>query len=184
MSGAPERIFLIRHAEKPSKDGLIHGVREDGSHDPGSLTPRGWMRAGALVGYFNPRNGFADPRLVRPTHIYAARYDEKSHDGSRRMEQTTGSLAASLGLQPDLRFAKREEAALLADLATRPGAPLVCWSHRFLAQIAQALAPQAPAQWPDERFDLVWILTPGKTGAGWSFEAFSQRLLPGDPAAA
>ena len=54
---APARIIAIRHGEKPDDDGRIFGVDVNGRNDPHSLSPRGWQRAGALVGFFFPRDG-------------------------------------------------------------------------------------------------------------------------------
>ena len=46
----PEQtILIIRHAEKPVA-GRTYGVDETGAHDPRSLTPQGWLRAGAWAG--------------------------------------------------------------------------------------------------------------------------------------
>jgi hypothetical protein len=52
----PASIAFVRHAEKQPGDGPPHGVLVDGTPDPDSLIPRGWQRAGALVGLFVPRS--------------------------------------------------------------------------------------------------------------------------------
>jgi len=46
----PSKIMIIRHVEKPSKDGTVWGVNEDGTNDNESLTIRGWQRAGRWCG--------------------------------------------------------------------------------------------------------------------------------------
>jgi hypothetical protein len=46
-------VMIIRHAEKPLTPDPPHGVSIDGLADPDSQTPRGWQRAGALVGLFS-----------------------------------------------------------------------------------------------------------------------------------
>jgi hypothetical protein len=172
----PQKIMLIRHGEKPDKE--TRGVAPDGAHDSESLSVQGWMRAGALARAFNPRIGAPIAPFQRPGHVYATAYDARSGQGSRRMAQTATPLARSLGLAPDLRFGKGEERALVADLLQRDDIVLVCWSHRFLPDIAQALSPQAPQIWPDDRFDLVWLFE--RVGAGYVFSQHGQQLLPDD----
>jgi hypothetical protein len=39
-------------------------------------------------------------------------------------------------------------------------------------------ARSPPASWPDDRYDLVWTLSP--TEAGWSFHQVPELLLDGD----
>ena len=48
----PAVILLIRHAEKPDGSGKPYGITIDGERSNGSLTVRGWNRAGALVELF------------------------------------------------------------------------------------------------------------------------------------
>src|SRR5450631_1094991 len=78
-----KRIMFIRHAEKPGGDD--RGVEIDGTKDDGSLTVRGWQRAGALVPFFLTR-----PEL-KPRVIFACaiRHGEKS----KRPMQTVTPLA-------------------------------------------------------------------------------------------
>ena len=62
------KIMIIRHAERPPDDGLIHGVNMSGTKDPEELTVRGWQRAGALVRFFAPANGhFVNAQLATLT---------------------------------------------------------------------------------------------------------------------
>jgi hypothetical protein len=42
------------------------------------------------------------------------------------------------------------------------------------------VTPTPPAQWPDDRFDVVWTLT--KTAGGWHFAQLPELLLPQDRA--
>ncbi len=38
-----------------------------------------------------------------------------------------------------------------------------------------------PAEWPSDRFDIVWIFDPPAKGKSrWKFTQIPQRLLPGD----
>jgi len=57
---APQRVMLIRHAEKPGGAWPGPGLTEKGEEDKESLVIRGWQRAGALALFFRAR-----PRLSR-----------------------------------------------------------------------------------------------------------------------
>lgn len=176
----PQMVILIRHGEKPVPHGP-QGFTHEGRPDPHSLIAAGWQRAGALIRFFNPSgDGPAPSGLPRPSHVMAARHDPAKDSDTRRPKQTVHGLARSLGVPLDDRFAKGQEAALAADLQTRDGCVLVCWAHELIADILTAMGlPRAdiPA-WPEDRFDLVWTLTP--KAAGWDFRQRPQMLMPGD----
>jgi hypothetical protein len=177
---APTKIILLRHAEKPV-DGEPLGVRANGRTDPESLTPRGWQRAGALTQLFAPAGGrFAHPALATPTAILATRAEE-GDGASRRPKQTVRPLADLLGLSLDHRFARDEEAAVVACILSSAGVVLVSWVHERIPAIAAALpgAPAVPQAWPEDRFDVVWVLDPAP-GGGWALTQVPQRLLAGD----
>lgn len=176
---APSKIMIVRHAEKPV-DGEPLGVRASGHADPESLTPRGWQRAGALTQLFAPAGGrFAHPALATPTAILATR-SEEGDGASRRPKQTVRPLADLLALPLDHRFAKGEEAAAAAFVLSSTGVVLVSWVHERIPAIVAALpgAPAAP-DWPEDRFDVVWVLDPAP-GGGWTLTQVPERLLAGD----
>jgi hypothetical protein len=176
----PAKLMIVRHAEKPV-DGEPVGVRANGHADPESLTPRGWQRAGALARLFVPRDGrFADPALATPTLILATRAEEGA-GASRRPKQTVRPLADLLGLELDHRFGKGEEAAAVASLLRHDGVVLVSWIHERVPAIVAALpgAPAVPRDWPEDRYDVVWVFEPAPDG-GWTLTQVPQRLLAGD----
>jgi broad specificity phosphatase PhoE len=172
-------IMLIRHAEKPlHPSGSPHGVNVQGQHDPHSLTVTGWIRAGALVELFAPTRGNTPAELRRPDTIYASAY---LGGHSKRSLQTVGPLAARLGLEVVKRYAAGDEAHLVKEISTRPGATLIAWHHEALHRIGHHLGevhPTPPRCWPADRFDLIWTFTPD--GHGWRFAQIPQLLLPGD----
>jgi hypothetical protein len=57
---------------------------------------------------------------------------------------------------------------------------LIAWSHENLPRIASALGigSLTPQQWPDERFDLVWVFD--RTRGRKNFVQVPQLLLAGD----
>lgn len=176
----PQLVILIRHGEKPVDHGP-QGFTHEGKPDPHSLTAAGWQRAGALIRFFNPADGGPAPSgLPRPDHVMAARHDPAKDSDTRRPKQTVHALARSLGLPLDDRFAKGQETALAADLQSRDGCVLVCWAHELIAPILTAMGISADLipVWPEDRFDLVWTLTPGRDG--WTFAQQAQMLMPGD----
>lgn len=176
---APAKILIVRHAEKPV-GGEPLGLRADGRADPESLTVRGWQRAGALARFLAPLDGrFAHPALARPTAILATR-SEQGEGASRRPKQTVRPLADLLGIALDHRFGKGEEAAAAAFALDLPGVVLVSWVHERIAPFVAAIprAPAVPQHWPEDRFDVVWVLDP--TADGWELTQVPQRLLAGD----
>ena len=107
LSSVPSVVMIIRHAEKPAAGGTPKGVSADGLTDPESLTPRGWQRAGALVGLFvGDSSGRQNPRLPTPSHLFASQVGPQS--SSRRPLETLQPLAERLGVTIDSRFLKEE----------------------------------------------------------------------------
>lgn len=168
-------IMIVRHAEKPTAANDHHGVRPDGEHDKHSLTVRGWMRAGALVGLFAPQHGEPGRGLAVPDAIYAAGH---TGDGSRRSVQTVTPLAEWLGLPVHDRWEAGAEADLATALADRRDTVLVAWHHEAIPEIVSALGSIAVPEWPDTRFDVVWTFT--RVGTDWRFAQVPQLLLAGD----
>jgi hypothetical protein len=170
-------IMIIRHGEKPVTD-AAPGIDSAGNPDAHSLTARGWTRARALVELFAPATGAPRPGLARPAAIYAA---GGSGGEGLRTRETVAALAARLGIPVDTQFSKGDETELAREVAGRATPTLICWQHGEIPAIAAALpnlTPSPPASWPDDRYDLVWTLSP--TEAGWSFHQVPELLLDGD----
>lgn len=157
---ALDLLLLIRHAERPTCAHDV-GVAEDGSACPHSLSVTGWQRAGALVPLFR-RLAASAPPLAMPTGLYAC--PSTAQAPSRRSVQTLGPLARALGLGIDTTVEKQDEDRLVGRLHRAAGIALVAWSHRRLPALAHgyladsAAAAQVPTVWPEDRFDLVWII--------------------------
>jgi hypothetical protein len=187
MPGAEATIYLIRHAEKPDQG--VSGVDESGAQDGKSLIPRGWRRAGAWTVYFEPGGLVPSPRRVYAADDEKEKLgkDDKVGSSSRRPMETVSELAHRLGLgNPDTSFTKGQEEALADKLKGLDGVTLVCWQHEAIPQISTLLAgPGAgvPANWPGDRFDVVWRLRRAGGGTAWSFDQLCPQLLSGDLAA-
>ncbi len=178
----PQKIMIIRHAEKPDASTL--GVLELGNHDPESLTPRGWQRAGALAVFF----GAAGAALPAPDIVFATAVAQ--HSKSARPQQTVTPLieklkAAKRPVTAMFDHQRGSEDRLVADAVKRDGVVLICWQHEEIPAIAHLILgdeTSCPQKWPGDRFDLVWLFDP-KPGGGWRLSQLPQLLLAGDGAA-
>ena len=170
----PQKIMVIRHAEKPI-DGGAKGIDPQGAVNPRSLTVRGWQRAGALTRFFS-----APPiaTILAPDIIYAAGTGPGSP--SRRPIDTAEPIAAKLGCSFVTKFLKEECDAVAADVMRQSGTVLIVWEHKMLPALIHAFpkAPTVPSRWPPYRFDVVWILD--YENNGWLFTQLPQCLLAGD----
>jgi hypothetical protein len=179
------RIMIIRHAEKHYDHSPDRGVSIDGIHTKHELTVRGWQRAGALVRYFAPVEGLhAASPVSTPRTIFASAPTPKSP--SHRPLRTVEPLAHALAIGVDIRFPEGEEAALAAAAKIAPGPVLISWHHSHILRIAHAITGHAlalPAEWPEDRFDVVWVFDCDEAAGGaWRFSQVPQRLLGYDRA--
>ncbi len=183
LSPVMQKIMIIRHAEKHQHGSHGHGVTEDGHHARHELTVRGWQRAAALVHLFAPPGGQPpDSPIQPPRSIFASNATKQSP--SLRAMHTAGPLAAALGIAVNHDYAESEEAALAAAASSAPSPALIVWHHGHIALLAREIAGKhigCPAHWPDDRFDVVWILERnGVPGGAWRFYQVAQCLLPDD----
>jgi hypothetical protein len=136
-------ILIIRHAEKP-EFGL-------------GLTPEGQARASAYVRYFHEFR--LDSQPLRLDYLVAA--DDSEH--SQRSRLTLEPLAQAIGLKPDLHFQARQSRELASELQSMPHGKtiLICWHHREIPELLQALGADPErllphGQWPAQEFG--WVL--------------------------
>lgn len=178
------KIMLIRHAEKPGDADPDHGVSPDGVHDRHALTVRGWQRAGALVRFFAPlAPRDAGDAIATPGTIIASAATPDSR--SLRAQQTVQPLADSLGLAVDAGRPDGEEAAVAAAARAARSPVLIAWHHHHLPALARAIGGAAigcPRDWPDDRFDVVWVLDRPDADSPWRMVQVPQQLLAGDRA--
>jgi hypothetical protein len=173
-----QTLMFIRHAEKPEK--AEKGVTPDGEHDEHSLSVRGWTRAGALAALF--ANASARSHLVKPTRVIAT---APSHSyKSKREHDTALPTAERLGLKIEAIEVPEDYASLVEDLQNSPNPSLVVWHHGTMPTFVRSFplinAAQVPAKWPEDRFDLIWVLVPVAEGYEW--HEIEQDLLQGDSA--
>jgi broad specificity phosphatase PhoE len=173
--------MVIRHAEKPDDD--HGGVCPKGTADPHDLTVRGWKRAGALVRFFAPLRGKPPEPICTPQVIFASSHEIGSP--SKRPEHTVRPLAKLLGeemLNTDYGDGQEADVARAAEDAAASGPVLIAWHHEKIPGILQCLrVADCPEEWPDKRFDLVWVLKRTGRDARWALvKQVPQLLLAGD----
>lgn len=190
--GPPQRIFIIRHGEKPPNGntpapGPPFGIDINGNQNPHSLIPRGWQRCGALAVLFDP---VADPLragLAVPGHLFCPSYGSEAKTIAHRTYQTILQLSDQSGILISSPYPEGAERDLAkAVVANSSGTVLICWEHHHIPALATAI-PTAPGTtipptWPDNRFDVIWCFTL-PTAAGpprYEFSQIPQLLLAGD----
>jgi broad specificity phosphatase PhoE len=176
------KIMIIRHAEKPLDGHPERGVDIDGVHAHHELTVRGWQRAGALVRFFAPLGGAEPPALIaRPRTLFATAVTPESP--SHRPKHTLVPLAEALGVPVDTGHLSGEEPAVARAALAAAQPVLICWRHGYIPALAKAIAGAAagvPESWPDDRFDLVWVLEAQAPQGPWRFSQVPQRLFARD----
>ncbi len=181
-AGDMQRIMLIRHAEKHHDGSPDRSVAPDGTQEKHHLTVRGWLRAGALVRYFAPAGGLpAGSPISTPASIFASAATSKSP--SLRAQHTVEPLAALLGIKINHDHADGEEKALVPAVLAAKGPVLISWHHSHIIRLTVYLAGPdipCPRDWPDDRFDIVWILDRDRPTAPWRFSQVAQQIFAYD----
>jgi hypothetical protein len=176
------KIMLIRHAEKPAKDSPPFGVTLQGERNKESLEVRGWQRAGALSYLFAPADGhFEHTSIARPQFLYASKPLKRR--GSRRPIETIVPLAEKLAIKINSDYKRFEIAEMLDDVFSRKGVVLICWQREYIPYIAAYILNNrevVPKDWPEDRFDMVWIFDLQQSSGKYRFKQVPQRLLVGD----
>ncbi|HYN86458.1 MAG TPA: hypothetical protein VER32_14505 [Pyrinomonadaceae bacterium] len=176
------KIMVVRHAEKPAADPPPHGVTFDGERESESLTVRGWQRAGALCSLFAPPGGtFQHPALAEPRFLFASKPTRRN--GSRRPVETITPLAEKLAIRINTNYSKLEAEEMVEEVFLCAGVVLVSWQHEFIPKIANLVLGNkttAPQDWPEDRYDLVWVFDLDPAAARYGFRQVPQSLLMGD----
>jgi hypothetical protein len=173
--------MLLRHAEKPGKDFAPYGVTRKGERSKESLQVRGWQRAGALMTLFAPPNGQLNASLAKPKSLYASK--PLRHKGSRRPLQTIIPLAEKLAIKINSEFPRHDFESMLEEVFSRRGAVMICWQREYIPEIALTILEGrkiAPANWPEDRFDMIWVFDLDQSTGRYKFKQVPQNLLMGD----
>jgi hypothetical protein len=162
----PSKVVIIRHGEK-----LDTGV---------DLSPRGYQRAEALVGFF--QNNTLVNNAGAPVAIYAA--DPKKATSSMRPIETVTPLAKSLNLIIDTDFNRDQFAALASEILANPDytgkTVVICWTKETIIDLMDAFGvTDGPTQWKSSVFDRALVLNFDENGLS-QFLDIPQNILPGD----
>jgi hypothetical protein len=176
------KIMLIRHAEKPSKDGAPYGVTQKGERSKESLEVRGWQRAGALANLFAPTNGrFQSAGLAKPHFLFASKPLRRR--GSRRPLETLTPLAQKLAIRINSTFARSDFESMLDEVVGCKGVVLICWQREYIPDIASHILGNtnvAPSNWPEDCYDMIWVFDLVHSSSRYRFKQVPQRVLSGD----
>ena len=176
------KILLIRHAEKPAKDSPPFGVTLKGDRSKESLEVRGWQRAGALTHLLAPPDGrFQHAALAKPQFLYASKPVKRR--GSRRPMETIIPLAEKLRIEINAEYRRSEFESMLDDAFSHKGVVLICWQREYIPEIASYILNSdriAPAEWPEDRFDMFWVFDLESSTGKYKFKQVPQRLLSDD----
>ncbi len=180
---SPEIIMFLRHGEKPGESGAPHGVNKHGELDGHSLSVLGWTRAGALAGLFAHAPSAAHPYVVRPERILATRPTPEAK--SKREVDTATPTAQRLGITLEDDHTHGNEIDLVEEVLGRSESTLIVWHHGTMAKIVRHFPvtnkEEIPHRWPDERFDLIWILVKEPSAVlAYRFISVPQLLLAHD----
>lgn len=176
------KIMLIRHAEKPAKDGTPYGVTEKGKRSNESLEVSGWQRAGALTTLFAPTDGHvSNASLATPQFFYASKPLRRK--GSRRPMETIMPLAQKLKLKINTSFPRFDYKSMIEDVVSRSGVVLICWQREYIPEIAEEILGKknvVPSEWPEDCFDMIWVFDLDRRSSRYRFKQVPQKLLAGD----
>ncbi|KAI1846252.1 hypothetical protein JX266_007777 [Neoarthrinium moseri] len=135
---ATPTVYFIRHGEKPADD------------DETGLSADGEKRAQCLRSVFGASSGYDIGHIMAQT---------PKSDGSRqRPYDTVLPLATDLGLKVDTSC-DRDDEDCVADVVksySGSGNILICWEHKQLNNLAEALGAKDVDGYPDDSFDLIW----------------------------
>ncbi len=179
----PETVMFIRHGEKPGDGAPPHGVTKEGGIDDHCLAVRGWTRAGALAALLAYAPSPSHPYVAKPDRIIATRPTPEAM--SKREMETASPTAHRLGIDVIDRHARGNEADLVREVLSTPESTLIVWHHgaisTLVGQFPVANLHDIPQEWPEKRFDLIWILVrvPGQE-LSYRFVIVPQMLLADD----
>lgn len=178
----PTLIMFVRHGEKPSEHGAPHGINHHGEQDAHSLSVRGWMRAGALGALLAHAPLASHAKIATPERILATKPSPEAK--SHRELDTASPIGRRIDVSVESNFAHEDEAELCSSILGDQRPTLVVWHHGNLAELVRrfpiANSHEVPAEWPKDRFDLIWVLTRDDGDSEFTFSTVDQQLLDGD----
>ena len=189
-------VILIRHAEKlewTNGQEPSVGARE-AYIDNHKLSPKGYERSHALVGYFTSRKEIVELLQDRPLSLIIAQdIDTEAGFGKSdrpretiwplmnyQKENCTNEDRSNMADLLELRLLTKSNWKMVQEICKdsryRDKTVLVCWCHQQIPQIASSLGVANAPKWPKGRFDLTWVVDLESS----SFSILPQNLMFGD----
>lgn len=137
-SGAPLRVVIIRHGEKPDQGN--------------NLNCQGLNRAMQL-----PKVLFAKYGIASAVYVPAINSGGKTK--SARTFQTITPYAVKYGLNINSSYADDDYKDVVADVMQRSGTVILVWEHNSINNLAQAFGLKKPVNWGGQDFDSIWVIT-------------------------
>src|SRR6185369_15284627 len=132
--------------------------------------------------FFGPRRGaLRDPDLAIPQFLYASKPTKRN--GSRRSVETITPLAEKLAIRINSHFQKSEVEEMVEEVFLCAGVVLICWQHVSLPKIASYILGSSTGvakEWPEDRFDMVWVFDLDHARSLYHLKQVPQNLLMGD----
>lgn len=179
----PDVLMFTRHGEKPGEGRPPHGVNPKGEHDDHSLSVEGWVRAGGLASIFANAPLTTYPQLVAPKRVVATKPTAAAK--SHREIDTAGPTARRLQITIEDSFEHGHEHHVAKSLLHSDDDALVVWHHGALPELLSHFpirnAADVPTAWPEDRFDLIWVLR--RAGDEYDFSVVPQMILQQDSTA-
>ncbi|KAH8111403.1 putative phosphoglycerate mutase family protein [Phellopilus nigrolimitatus] len=134
-------VYIIRHGEKPADGGQ-------------GLSQAGEERAQCLTNVFGPSSGYNIGYIL-------AEQPESNGDRTRPLLTVT-PLAKELGLTVDTSCDRDDSdcvaTAVAAFAASSSANVLICWEHKALRDVAQALGVADAPKYPKDSFNIIWTV--------------------------
>ena len=175
-------VMFARHGEKPGESGAPHGINAQGESDRHSLSVRGWTRAGALAALLAHAPMGSHPHVVRPQRILATAPTQETK--SRREIDTAVPVGQRLGVPVEELHGLGDVDAARRSILADGRHTFVVWHHGSMAEFVRGFpignAEDVPHRWPEDRFDLIWVLRREANERTYVFSHVDQQLLAGD----
>lgn len=156
-TGKSLKVFIIRHAEKPS--------------DGDNLCPKGLDRANLLPAVLEKIVGI-------PDHTYIPQINTGKTTRRVRMLQTITPFAVAHNLTLNSSFGSDEVKKAADDILKKTGKVLVVWEHSNIPALAKALGVKGKLKWDDEDYDSIWIIDFKKDTAAPELKTEQENIIP------
>lgn len=154
---AGKKIVIIRHGEKP----------DDGDN----LSCKGLNRSLQLSEVLNKKFGV-------PAAVFVPSLHTGKKTSTARMYQTVIPFAVKYNLTVNSKYDVDDVEGLAQALKQADGTSIVVWEHKKLNNLVKALGLERPANWADDDYDTIWIIT--FNGAKASLTADKEGIAPRD----